>query len=209
MTDALKIARHVLWADREQAHFDEHGESYDPANPKPAFAEPEPERPDDKYRDENAAFTCLATAVIAQADELAKLKETIAASKEVHEAITIAEIATENERIRETVTQLVGKLEQGAKISAGFCSWCQERWLHPDDATVDDVRELSRVHAYRCKQSPLKLENDALRDELAKVKVALAEACDCIAGTTQCESQYADFHDDPDWKLQERLRRLT
>lgn len=45
--------------------------------------------------------------------------------------------------------------------------------------------------------------------ELTKLRAALKEALDVIAGTTQCESQYPDFHDDPDWRLQERLRRLV
>lgn len=128
------------------------------------------------------ASLTLARAVIAQAEELAKLREQMAASVELREAISIAEALDENERIREVVTQLVTKLEKGATISAGFCSWCRERWLHPDNATPDDVRELSRVHAYRCKLSPLKLERDALLADVAQLRAALREALDAIDG---------------------------
>lgn len=44
-----------------------------------------------------------------------------------------------------------------------------------------------------------------LTEELA---AALAAACDEIEGTVQCESQHADFHDDPAWKRAQEWRAL-
>ena len=37
---------------------------------------------------------------------------------------------------------------------------------------------------------------------------ALTAACDEVEGTVQCESQHADFHDDPDWKRAQEWRAL-
>ena len=44
-----------------------------------------------------------------------------------------------------------------------------------------------------------------LTEELA---AALTAACDEIEGTVQCESQHADFHDDPVWKQAQQWRAL-
>lgn len=68
--DALSIARHIEWSVRFDAHYQEHGESYDPANPVPSFTEPEPTSPDPKYMDDRETFACLARSVIEQHEQL-------------------------------------------------------------------------------------------------------------------------------------------
>lgn len=75
MSDAVKLARWIEWGDRETAHFHQHGESYDPANPALAFTQPEPERPDCfNVGDDELVRSTLARAVIEQAEELERLR---------------------------------------------------------------------------------------------------------------------------------------
>lgn len=43
---------------------------------------------------------------------------------------------------------------------------------------------------------------------LEEIIDALDAACSEVEGTVQCESQYADFHDDPTWKRAQQWRAL-
>lgn len=74
-------------------------------------------------------------------------------------------------------------------------------------------REIDRIAHGRTIESDAMCVNEVavcnLRDDNAKLRAALREACDLIAGTVQCESQYDDYTDDPDFKRQLELRRLA
>lgn len=145
MSDAIAIARHILWADREQAHFDEHGESYDPSNPKPAFDEPEPTRPDDKYSDENAAFSALAACVLAQNEELAKLwtcprcgrSDLTIAGVSVHTASCMSRTDDE-QRIDELRAALTEALDE-------WRHWLIRRKIDDNDPAFNRISELRKL----------------------------------------------------------------
>ncbi len=117
-----------------------------------------------------AGVDVLARAVIAQHDELVHLNEFIAASKECADANAIITLAEENQRIRAGVTDMIDKLNKGAKISSGMCSWCNEKWLHLDGSDIEEVRAAARLHAYRCAAHPLKIERDRLLELLTEVR---------------------------------------
>jgi len=72
--EAVLLARWCVWRDRAEAHFEEHGESYDPANPVPKFEEPEPPLTNRDYMDPDTGMTVLATGVIEQHEQLASLR---------------------------------------------------------------------------------------------------------------------------------------
>lgn len=129
-------------------------------------------------------------------DENRRFQEFIAASKECADANAIITLTEENERIRAAVTDMIDKLNKGSVISAGTCSWCQEKWLHLDGKDVEEVRAAARLHAYRCVAHPMRIERDMLREQLEAARKAIKTMTPASSrGLVRALVDACDLHD--------------
>ena len=73
-----------------------------------------------------------------------------------------------------------------------------------------EIAELTKelTEAYR-ERNTLREDNDAARTRIGALVSALTVATDRLESIAICESQHADYHDDPDWKRAQGWRALT
>lgn len=116
------------------------------------------------------------------AAENARLREFIAASEECAGANDMLAVYEENERYRKAFAQIIDKLKVNAVVKHASCNWCGEKWPMLDSDTPEAAYEHARMHAFKCKCNPFKIERDALADEVRALKAALVEACDGWSG---------------------------
>src|SRR5690606_34935556 len=109
--------------------------------------------------------------------ENANLREFIAASEECAKAIEISDLHEDNERYRAAFKQIVDRVQSGDHtVRNAFCSWCQEAWPQLDGDTAEAAKEYARRHAFVCKSRPLRIERDAARAEVEKMRAVCREA---------------------------------
>lgn len=123
-----------------------------------------------------ASVPALLAEVAALRGENGNLREFIAASKECAQATDVLAVYSENERIRGLMSKWITDVTKDGHILFGTCSWCEEKWLHAKEMTVEEMRGLPRTHAFRCKSHPMRIERDAACAERDAAKSELAEA---------------------------------
>jgi hypothetical protein len=101
--------------------------------------------------------------------ENANLRELIAASKEVADALTISEVQEENDRLRQACRDAVDALKQGRSVRSASCNWCGELWLTPEGATFEEAMAVADKHDRACPQNPLRVENEELRRAIVRL----------------------------------------
>ena len=77
------------------------------------------------------------------------------------QATDVLAVYSENERIRGLMSKWITDVTKDGHILFGTCSWCEEKWLHAKEMTVEEMRGLARTHAFRCKSHPMRIERDA------------------------------------------------
>lgn len=114
--------------------------------------------------------------------ENANLREFIAASEECAKADDVLWYADENERMRAEFTRMMRQLETNGEVqfNASGCEWCGAAWPKPEGDTAEQVHERARRHVYRCAKHPMKIERDALTEQVASLRStvdALKQEC--------------------------------
>lgn len=106
-------------------------------------------------------------AIVALRGEVARLSELVAASREVNDATSIAEVEHENERMRATFQRAIDEAQASGMFRINFsgCEWCEEVWPKVDDQTIEETRAKAEAHARSCKKNPM---------------AALREKCDAV-----------------------------
>lgn len=126
----------------------------------------------------NNADPCSAclTELASARQEVANLREYIAASEEVARAEDALWYADEYERLRAMFEKMVKQLDAEGEVrfNATGCEWCGAVLPKPDGEGLARTHQRVRRHIYSCESHPLKIERDALRSELASLKAKQA-----------------------------------
>lgn len=138
-------------------------------------------------------------------EENANLREFIAASEECAKADDVLWYADENERMRAEFTRMMRQLETDGEVqfNASGCEWCGAAWPKPEGDTAEQVHERARRHVYRCAKHPMKIERDALSEQVASLRStidALKQECEkmravCREAALYCSPYGTDASD--------------
>lgn len=101
------------------------------------------------------------------ADENRRLREFIAASEACNAAVELLDMTDRYDELKSRCTDFLATLKKDMKCNVGSCPWCGEIWPNPS-GDMDRVRAIAMMHDSECAQNPIRIECDALREQLRK-----------------------------------------
>ena len=104
-----------------------------------------------------------------QLDEAARTVEFLEAAQQVSPADLI-DAVDENNRLTKAFSDALNKLPAGLTLKLSGCEWCEEMWPHLDGQPREETLRWARKHAFTCENHPLRIERDALRAEVTRLR---------------------------------------
>ena len=82
----------------------------------------------------------------------------------------IQALVDENDRLRKGFDEIIGKLQNGSPVQAGFCCWCGQHWPHLDGESFETLRKYTADHAETCPAHDIRIARDAARARIAELE---------------------------------------
>lgn len=101
-------------------------------------------------------------------DENRRLREYIDACKDCQAAEQLIELEDIYNELRSRCSEFMERLKAGMQVRVGSCPWCGDVWPNPEN-DLARVRAIAMAHDTECKENPIRLERDKLREQVREL----------------------------------------